>query len=114
MRPSLQIKMPEKTKPSHRCCNLLSSHHIHTTDPLRLTEADKIPRRCRTPSRHPRDGHSPERPARRRRHGPNRVGSLEEGQAAGRFAQRMKMLTWPAVLVIDEVGDVRMRHPIGL
>jgi DNA replication protein DnaC len=32
------------------------------------------------------------------------IASLEEAQAAGRLAQRMKTLTFPAVLVVDEIG----------
>jgi DNA replication protein DnaC len=32
------------------------------------------------------------------------ITSLEEAQAAGRLAQRMKTLTFPAVLVVDEIG----------
>ena len=32
------------------------------------------------------------------------ITSLEEAQAAGRFQQRLKVLTHPAVLVVDEIG----------
>lgn len=32
------------------------------------------------------------------------ITNLEEAQAAGKLAQRMKVLTYPAVLVVDEIG----------
>jgi DNA replication protein DnaC len=32
------------------------------------------------------------------------IGSLEEAKAAGRLTQRLKILTHPAVLVVDEIG----------
>jgi DNA replication protein DnaC len=32
------------------------------------------------------------------------ITSLEEAQASGRLTQRMKVLTYPAVLVVDEIG----------
>jgi DNA replication protein DnaC len=32
------------------------------------------------------------------------ISSLEEAQAAGRLTQRMKVLTHPAVLIVDEIG----------
>jgi len=32
------------------------------------------------------------------------ITSLEEAQASGKLAQRMKVLTYPAVLVVDEIG----------
>jgi hypothetical protein len=32
------------------------------------------------------------------------ITSLEEGQAAGRLQARLKVLTHPALLVVDEIG----------
>jgi DNA replication protein DnaC len=32
------------------------------------------------------------------------ITSLEEAQAAGRLTHRLKTLTYPAVLVVDEIG----------
>ena len=34
----------------------------------------------------------------------NLITSLEEAQAAGRLTQRLKVLTHPALLVVDEIG----------
>ncbi len=38
------------------------------------------------------------------------ITSLEEAQAAGRLQQRLKVLTFPALLVVDEIGYLPISH----
>jgi DNA replication protein DnaC len=42
------------------------------------------------------------------------IASLEEAQAAGRLTQRMKVLTHPAVLVVDEIGYLPVSRTGGM
>jgi DNA replication protein DnaC len=39
------------------------------------------------------------------------IASLEEAQAAGRLQARLKVLTHPAVLVVDEIGYLPITRP---
>ena len=42
------------------------------------------------------------------------ITSLEEARAAGRLARSLAVLTHPSLLVVDEIGDLPIKHSVAV